>query len=49
MLYNLIINDINNYLISYGLGLWNELNMDKRKLVSISLLNNNIFNYFVTL
>ena len=40
---------MNNSLMSYGPSLWNELNIDKRKLVSISLFSNNIFNYFVTL
>ena len=35
--------------MSYGLRLWNELHIDKRKLVSISIFSNNIFNYFVTL
>ena len=38
---------MNNSLMSYGL--WNELNIDKRKLVSISLFSNTIFNYFLTL
>ena len=52
--FNLIINItrytyMNNSLMSYGPRLWNELNIDKRKLVSISLFSNNIFNYFLTL
>ena len=42
---------MNNSLMSYVI--WtktlNELNIDKRKLVSISLFSNNIFNYFLTL
>ena len=42
-------NYMNNSLMSYGLIIWNELNIDKRKLVSISLFSNNIFNYFLTL
>ena len=42
-------NYMNNSLTSYGPRLWNELNIDKRKLVSISLFSNNIFNYFLTL
>ena len=40
---------MNNSLMSYGPRLWNELNIDKRKLVSISLFSNNIYNYFLTL
>ena len=40
---------MNNSLMSYGPRLWNELNIDKRKLVSISLFCNNIFNYLLTL
>ena len=40
---------MNNSLISYKLILWNELNIDKRKVVSISLFRNNIINYFLTL
>ena len=31
---------MNNFLISFVLRLWNELNIDKRKLVSISLFSN---------
>ena len=31
--------------MSYGPRLWNELNIDKRKVVYISLFNYNIFNY----
>ena len=40
---------MNNYLMSYGPSLWKEINIDKTKLVSISLFINNIFNYFLTL
>ena len=40
---------MNNSLMSYGSRLWNELNIDKRKLISISLFSNNIFNYVVAL
>ena len=35
--------------MSYGPILWNELNIDNRILVSLSVFSNNIFNYFVTL
>ena len=38
---------MNNSLMLYGPRLWNELNIDKRKLVYISLFIINIFNYFV--
>ena len=34
-------NYMNNSLISYGPRLWNELNIDKRKLVFISLFSDN--------
>ena len=37
---------MNNSLMSYGPRLLNEFYIDKRKLVSISLFSNNIFNYF---
>ena len=40
---------MNNSLISYEPRLVNELNTDKRQLVSISLISNNIFNSFETL
>ena len=39
---------MNNSVMSYGPRLWNELNIDNKKYVSISLFCNNIFNYFVT-
>ena len=42
-------NYMNNSLLSYGPILCNELNIDKRKLVSISLFSNHILNYFLTL
>ena len=40
---------MNNSLMSYGPILWNELNIDKRKLVSISFFSNNILNYLLAL
>ena len=40
---------MNNSLISYEPRHVNELNTDKRQLVSISLISNNIFNSFLTL
>ena len=40
---------MNNPLVSYGPRLCNDLHIDKRKLLSISLFSNNIFNYFLTL
>ena len=40
---------MNTFLMSYGPRLWNEFNIDKIKLVFISLFSNNIFNYFLTL
>ena len=40
---------MNNSVILYGPRLWNELNIDKRKLESISHFSNNIFNYLLTL
>ena len=40
---------MNNSLISYEPILVNELNTDKRQLVSISLISNNNFNSFLTL
>ena len=40
---------MNNSLMSYGPSLWNELNIDKIKLVSISLFSNNIYYYLLTL
>ena len=42
-------NYINNSLMSYGPRILREFNIYKRKLASISLLSNTIFNYFVTL
>ena len=42
-------NYMNNYLMAYGPRLWNELIIDNKKLVYISLFGNIIFNYFVTL
>ena len=39
---------MNNSLISYEPRLVNELNTDKRQLVSISLISNNILNSFLT-
>ena len=47
--YKYMNNSLMSYMIIYGPRLWNELNIDKRKLVSISLFSNNIFNYFLTL
>ena len=38
---------MNNYLMAYGPRLWKNLNSDKRILVS--LFNNNILNYLLTL
>ena len=40
---------MNNSLISYEPRLVNELNTDKRQLVSISLISNKNFNSFLTL
>ena len=40
---------MNNSVMLYVSRLWNELHIDKRKLVSISLFSNTIFNYFLTL
>ena len=40
---------MNNSVMPYGPRLLNELNIYKRKLVSISLFSNNILQYFVTL
>ena len=42
-------NYMNNCLMSNGPRLWNELNIDKRKLVSIYIFSYNILNYFLTL
>ena len=37
---------MNNYLMSYGPRICNELNIDKRKLVYISIFSNNILHDF---
>ena len=38
---------MSNSLMAYGPIYWNELNIDKRQVLSISLFSNNIFNYLL--